>query len=97
MNHWFSNALATATPNVMRKVTPGRPMPLKNPSKDHSATPSGAPSMRGPQYASAMSSVGAAMPKGASSQWPASASNTKTGTVNSDPQSASQVAFDALP
>ena len=56
MNSWFSTTFTRPTIAVVMTVTRGRDTPLKNPSSAHSATPSGAPSMRGHQYSSALRS-----------------------------------------
>ena len=53
ISSWFSTTLTPATIAVVITVIRGRDTPLKNPSTAHSATPSGAPSMRGHQYSSA--------------------------------------------
>ena len=79
----------------MKSVMAGRPIPLKNPSTEYSAMPSGAPSIRGNQYSSARFSVDDGMPNGVKMLRPLSASRTNTGTVNSDAQSAVQVAWEA--
>ena len=81
--------------SVMRSVMAGRPMPLKKPSSDHSAMPSGAASMRGNQYARARSRVSLGMPKGEKIQNPVNASTANAGTVNSEAHSAVQVACEA--
>ena len=65
MNTWFSAAFTTATSAVVITVTRGREMPLKNPSTAHSATPIGAPSMRGCQNSSACRCTSASRPNGA--------------------------------
>lgn len=65
MKSWFSSTFAQVMITVMITVVRGRPMPLKNPSTPHTATPSGAPATRGTQKRAAVSSMCWLMPKGA--------------------------------
>ena len=82
MNTWFSAAFTIATSAVAITVTRGREMPLKNPSTAHSATPIGAPSMRGAQNSSARRWISSSRPNGATSQSPHQASAANTGAVS---------------
>jgi hypothetical protein len=76
---------------VIRSVMVGRPMPLKNPRSDQTATPSGAPNMRGNQYASASSAVSAGRSNGANSLAPQNARAVKNGMVKTDEASVGRV------
>src|SRR5271168_1688426 len=96
MNAWFRNAFATATETVTHSVTVGRPIPLKKPSSDHRAMPSGPPSMRGNQYSSASPRVSWGMPKGEKIDEPDRQRMTNTGAVNRHAHKAVHTARDAL-
>ena len=93
MNSWLSTALMTATRPVVITAMRGREMPLKNPSTAQSATPSGAPSMRGCQNAMACSETSGARPKGANNSGPDQASKAKKGSVSALAVSATHVAW----
>ncbi len=92
---WFSTAFTTPTRAVVMTVARGRDTPLKNPSSAHSATPSGAPSMRGHQYSSASRSTAGSRPKGASRVPPCQPTTANSGSVAAAPHSPTQVAWPA--
>ncbi len=92
MNTWFSTAFTTPTIAVVITVIRGRDTPLKKPSSAHKATPSGAPSMRGHQYSSALRWTSGSRPNGSSSAPPYQPSSAKSGTVTAAPHRPTQVA-----
>ncbi len=93
MKSQFSAAFTTATRPVVITATRGREMPLKKPSTAQSATPRGAPSMRGCQNAIACADTPGARPNGANNNGPDHASNAKKGSVSALAVSATQVAW----
>ena len=95
MKTWFRTAFTTPTMSVVATVTRGREMPLKKPRMAQSATPSGAPSMRGRQYSRAFCSTSASSPNGLSRRAPAKANAAKTGSVPAAPQRPTHVACPA--
>ncbi len=74
MNSQLSTAFTTATISVVASATRGREMPLKKPVMAQSATPIGAPSMRGCQKAIACYDTSGASPNGAKIHGPSHAS-----------------------
>ena len=93
MNSQLSTALMIATRPVVITATLGREMPLKKPSTAHSATASGAPSIRGSQNAMACACTSGASPNGEYSSGPDHATRAKNGHVSALASSATHVAW----
>ena len=95
MNSWFKSALATVVTTVIRSVTRGRPMPLKNPNMAHPAAPTQAPPTRGNQNAAASCSTWLSNPNGARIRWRAAPTSTNSGAAQPIAHSAVHTAWPA--
>ena len=95
MNTSFSTAFTRATSVLVITVMRGREMPLKKPRIAQSATPIGAPIIRGHQKATACCCTSASRPNGARIGAPRYANAAKNGTVIRAPHRATQVACPA--
>ena len=93
MKSQLSTALITATSAVVITAMRGREMPLKKPSTAHSATPSGAPSMRGSQNASPCAETSGVSPNGPKMSSPRNASSAYSGSVSRLAHNATHVAW----